>query len=505
LGLKRESSDRTSSSTGDTITRNTVFAMATQLSTAFFTAVLTIYLVRALGPSGFGTFALALGITGLLTRPSDLGTTQSAARFVAERHDDTEGVAGVLGMALRTRLATAVAIAVVVFALAGPISNAYGSPELAWPLRGAAIALFGQSVFRFFATIFIALRLTSRGLTLVLSESAMEFTASVALVLIGGGATGAAFGRAVGYVFGALLGLVLLGRLLGRSPLFGTGPSPVSRQAFVSYAGAMLIVQGAWSAFSQIDVLLIGAFLSGHAVGIFSAPLRLIAFLGYPGLALAQGVAPRLARHPQQRPQVAALQRAIRYIVMAQAALLPFVTVWAAPITVLALGSTFSESASVLRALSPYIFLTGLGPVLVMPLNYMGEARRRVPISIATLLVNAAIDIVLIPRIGILGAAVGSDVAYALYVAANLWLCHSLLDLPLGPLTRTAARSALAAGAMAIVLALFGTESLSVFEWLGGAATGTAVFIAVLLLSRELSLSEIQSAFRLPMRALRSG
>ena len=212
-----------------------------------------------------------------------------------------------------------------------------------------------------------------------------------------------------------------------------------------------------------------------------------------------------MARHPQQRPQIAALERAIRYIVMAQAALLPFVTVWAAPITVLALGSTFSESASVLRALSPYVFLIGLGPVLVLPLNYMGEAKRRIPISIGTLLVNAAIDIVLIPRIGILGAAVGSDVAYAIYVAANLWLCHSLLDLPLGPLARTAARSALAAGAMAIVLALFGTESLSVFEWLGGGAAGTAAFLAVLLLTRELSLSEIQSAFRLPMRALRSG
>jgi O-antigen/teichoic acid export membrane protein len=503
--MNREPSNGASSDSGDTISRNTVFAMATQLSTAFFTAILTIYLVRALGPSGFGTFALALGITGLLTRPSDLGTTQSAARFVAERHGDTEGIAGVLGMALRTRLVTATAIALIVFALAGPISNAYSAPELAWPLRGAAIALFGQSVFRFFAVIFVALRRTSRGFTLVLSESAMEFTASIVLVLIGGGATGAAFGRAVGYLFGTLLGLVLLGRLLGRSPLFGTGPSPVSRREFVRYAGAMLVVQGAWGAFSQIDILLIGTLLSSQAVGIFSAPVRLIAFLGYPGLALAQGVGPRLAHHPRERLQVAALERAVRYIVMAQAAVLPFVTVWAAPITALALGSTFSDSAGVLRALSPYVFLTGLSPVLVTPLNYMGEARRRIPISIGALLVNAAIDLILIPEIGILGAAVGSDVAYGLYAAANLWLCHSLLDLPLGPLMATAARSLLAAGAMATVLALFGTESLSVFEWLGGAAAGGIAFIAVLLLTRELSLREILSAVRLPARALRSG
>ena len=278
------------------------------------------HLVRALGPSGFGTFALALGITGLLTRPSDLGTTQSAARFVAERHGDTQGVVGVLGMALKTRLATAIAIAVVVFALAGPISNVYGAPELAWPLRGAAIALFGQSVFRFFATIFIALRLTSRGLTLVLSESAMEFTASVTLVLIGGGATGAAFGRALGYP-------------VRRPPRPGSARQAARSFTVVRHrpqpgwpAGIRELRRGdvdrpgAWSAFSQIDVLLIGAFLSASCSWHLQCPLRLIAFLGSTRTGPRAGVGPRLARHPQERPQVAALERAIRYIVMAQAA-----------------------------------------------------------------------------------------------------------------------------------------------------------------------------------------
>ena len=48
------------SATGEGVGRNTGFALATQLTTSLFTAALTVFLVRALGPHGYGVFALAL-------------------------------------------------------------------------------------------------------------------------------------------------------------------------------------------------------------------------------------------------------------------------------------------------------------------------------------------------------------------------------------------------------------------------------------------------------------
>ena len=503
--MSSDPTERGSLHRGDTISRNAVFAMATQLGTAVFTAVLTVYLVRALGPSGFGTFALATGITGLALRPSDLGTTQSAARFIAERHGDHAGILGVLGMALRTRLMTATAMAGLLFALAGPIASLYGVQGLTWPLRGAAISLFGQSIFRFAAVIFIALRRTSVGFVLTVSESATECTASIVLVALGAGATGAAFGRAIGYVCGAALGVVALARFLGRSPLVGTGPSPVTRREFVAYAGALLIVVGVYTAYTQIDLLLLGAYLGTHAVGIFAAPLRLIGFLGYPGLALSQALGPRLARHRDEPPEVEALVRGIRYIIIVQAGLLAFVTAWAGPIAHVALGSQFASSAGVLRALAPYVFLTGLGPVLVAPLNYMGEARRRIPLSLATLAVNVVLDIILIPRIGVYGAAIGTDVAYTVYVTAHLWLAHRLIGVPVKPLATALGRSLGAAALTGGLLVAIGTADLSAAQWIAGVALGSLTFAAVLVLSREVTLREFRSLATRPVKAIRSG
>ena len=489
---------------GDTISRNALLAFAAQMTTAAFTAVLTVFLSRELGPAGFGTLALAISVAGLLRRASAGAMAQAAARFIAERHGDTAAVTGVLGMALRIRLATAAGFSVALFALAGPIAELYDAPELAWPLRGVAVAFFGQSVVTFVNNVFVALRRTSGSFTLVASESAMEFTASVALVLLGGGATGAAFGRAVGYLFGALLGVLLLGRLLGRSPLFNTGKSDVARRDFANYAGAMLVLSSSSAIFSQLDVLLIGAFLTTAAVGIYSAPLQLITVLGYPGYALAQGIAPRLARHPKDPQNVEALTRGLSYVLILQSGLVAVVAVWAEPIVRLALGEAFLESAEVLRALTPVVFFAGVSTLLVQPLNYAGEGRRRIPIAVTMVLIAAGLNVLLIPEIGVLGAAVSTNVASCVSVGGHLWLSHRVLSLPLAPLASSAVRALAAAAGLAGVLALVGTGELSAVQWVVGIVGGSAVFVAILLATRALSIAELRSLLRLARRALRA-
>jgi O-antigen/teichoic acid export membrane protein len=499
----RRPPERRTHAGGETISRNALFAFAMQMSTASFTAALTIFLTRALGPAAFGTLSLAMSITGLLRRATAGATSQAVARYVAERRGDAAGVVGVLGMALRIRLLTAAGLAAGFVILSGPIANAYGAPELLWPLRGVALALFGQSILGFATSVFMALRRTSWAFTAVTAEAAMEFSASVALVLLGGGAAGAAFGRAIGYTFGGVVSILLIARFVGRSPVFRTGRSPVARREFAGYAGAMLIVTSASAVFSQIDVLILGAVLSTTAVGIYSGATRLIPLIGYPGLAMAQAVGPRLARHPDEPPNVRALGRSLGYMVIVQLAITTLLLVWAAPIIRLTLGPEFSESAEVLRALTPFVFLSGLTPMVVSPLNYAGEGRRRIPISIASVALAAVLDLILIQEIGILGAAVGGDISYAVFAAGNLWLANRILGLPLMPLTVSLGRSLVAAAGMGAVLALIGTGELSAIGWIGGLLGGFGVYLAILLATRELSIREIRFLARLPVKALR--
>ena len=478
----------------DSIGRNTAFAFAAQLTSAAFTAGVTIYLVRALGPASYGVFALAVAIGAMLVLLADLGVTQSAERFIAERRSQPGAVAGLLGDALRLKLVAAAIVCGALFALAGPIADAYGQSDLAWPLRAVAVAVLGQSLLFLFRGAFVALGRMSLAWRLLTMESAVEAAATVALVAGGAGAAGAAWGRAIGYVVGALMGAAMAARMVGR--FRSTEDATGDRRRIARYAGALFLVSVAYVAFEQVDVLLIGAILSTTSVAIFEAPMRLSVFLGYAGQALAFGVAPRLSRGAGQRPNVAAFQSALRWLVLAQAALLAPVLVWAGPIVDLVLGSEYARSEPVLRALAPFVFLSAIGTCVTLAVNYIGEARSRVPLAIAAVLVNLVLDLILIPDIGVVGAAVGTDVAFAVYVAAHLRICGRLLEVSFRPLIGTLARALVAAGAMAAVLAAFGTGDLAAFEIVAGAVCGVAAYCGVLLAAGAVSRREIATLKR---------
>jgi O-antigen/teichoic acid export membrane protein len=287
---------------------------------------------------------------------------------------------------------------------------------------------------------------------------------------------------------------VLTVRLIGRSNLLhGRGPEGGSRKIF-RYAGALLIIDGAYAVMAPIGTLLLGALLNAKAVGIYSAPVRFITFLHYPGLSIAAGVAPRLARGRTSEPDVPALASGLRWIILIQTVLVAPTIVWARPIADILLGAGYERSADVLAVLAPFTFMSGFAPLLSLSVNYLGEARRRVPIAIVTVLLSVGLDIWLIQDIGLLGSAISSDVAYGFYVGGHLWICKRLLDLPMRPVARDLARALLAAAAMSGVMALFGTHRLNAAQIVVGGIAGVAVYIAVLLITRAVTRDELRGA-----------
>jgi O-antigen/teichoic acid export membrane protein len=481
---------------GDTIRRNTAFALASQLATASFTAILTIFLVRKLGPDDYGVFALALSVASLVFLPADFGISQSTARFVAEHRGEDSRIVQVLSDGLKLKLIASGVLCALLFALAGPISNAYDVPEMVWPLRGVSLAVFGQSIVGYYRTAFEALGRVSLTLRLISAESAVEATASITLVLVGAGVTGASFGRAIGYLFGALFAFVLIARTVSRGALsLRRGDTGGRVKDIARYAGALLIIDAVFAVITQVDVLLIGAILGTTAVGVFQAPSKLITFLHYPGLALSAGVSPRLSRGGAG-PNVAAFQNGIRYLMILQAALVVPIVVWAGPIADVVLGSGFEESADVMRAMGPFIYLFGLAPLVSVGVNYLGEARRRIPVAIAALLANFGVSVALLNEIGVVGSAIGADAAYLIYVPAHFWICKQLLGLHMRPIASTFARTFVAAGAMAAVMIGFGTQDLTLLDWLAGGATGVATYCVCLVLTGEVKRTELLSIRR---------
>ena len=296
-------SDSASPPERESITRNVGFSFLVGVTSAVFTAILLLFLVRELGPEEYGVFALAMSVGGLVTLPANLGIANATSRFMAESRHDRATVHGIVSDAFRLKLLASGFFCLVLVLAAEPIANAYDTPELTWPIRILAFAVFGQSMLQLYDQIFEAEGKLSVYLRIVAAESALETASSIVLVLAGLGVSGAIAGRAGAYLFAAGFGLVLIVRTLEMRPkITGSGHGNVRR--IVGYGSALLIIDGAFTLFSKIDVLLIGAILDVEAVGQFEAAMRLAAMTTYAGAAVAAGWRPgsRAARTGRTRP-----------------------------------------------------------------------------------------------------------------------------------------------------------------------------------------------------------
>lgn len=486
--------ERTAIGQGRSIASNTVLSLLSKIVGALFTATLTIFLTRKLGSHGYGLLALALGVAGLAALPADFGVSYSVARFVADHREERSRLQAVLADALRLKLGAAIVVSALLFGLASPIAGWYHLHTLVWPIRAISISLFGQSMM-LTNTVFTALGRVDLQLGTVFAESAVQCTAAIGLVIAGAGVTGAAFGWAVGYVTGGAMTLLLLVRFLGSGILPRTPRLGAEARRIGGYAGVLLIVEGTFTIFNQVDVLIIGAYLGASAVGIFSAPAQLIAFLAYPAAAISSGVAPRMSLRAPGGPNIRAFMLGVRLMFIVQSAITAVTLGWAGLMVHVGLGSQYARSVDVLRALAPFVFLNGFGFLVSVSANFLGEASSRLPIAIATVLINIGLDLLLVPRLGVIGGAVGTDAAYLLYAPAHLYICQRVLRISLRPAALTFLRTSLAGALMAGVLLFFGDSIAfsAIPRTVLGGALGLGIFLLTLYLSGEVTDDELRA------------
>jgi O-antigen/teichoic acid export membrane protein len=479
-------------SAGHAPARNTLYSLVQQALSAAFTAALTLFLVRALGPTDFGVLALATSIGTIVMLVSDFGISTSAARYVAEDSRSRSHAAAVLRSAFGLKLLTATITAAALIALAPTLASAFDTPSLTLPIRLVACATAAQGFGTLLITMFAAMGRVSLGFGYTFVESSVEAVTGSALVLLGAGAAGAIAGRAIGFAAAAILAGIVIVRLIGRPAIRRAKGHGFPRGKIVGYGFALLVIEGAFAIFDRVDVLIIGAILGSTAAGLFEAPIRLLALIKYPAIAIAIGFTPRLAGSERRLEEVDRFFAALRAVTLFYMLVAAVVLVWADPIVHLLLGSGYGESVAVLRASAPVVLFSGLSPILASAANYLGEARRRVPLALAALGLNIAIDLVLVPKIGIVAGAIGTGVALFVYTAGHVRICAKALDRSFRPLLPTVARGSAAGAAVALLLFALGTGSIGPLAWLVGIVAGPIVFVAVLLLTREASIGELR-------------
>lgn len=388
---------------------NTLTVLGTRVIMLGAGLVAAVVLARALGPDGFGIYTAIFATITIVLHLADLGVRQAVTYTMGQRHfRDQDIVSSLLAIAMLTSL-VGVAATLAVFATGPTLSYGVGTlaPAIA-SIPLLLIATYSQGVALAKGKIgaFNRMELTQRLVFLL--------ALAILLLLAGWGPPGATISYFLGALAVALYSIRVLARVATPRPAWVAGvPKALVSKGF-AYAVALFLLDLNY----RIDVILLERLASVESVGLYSAGVRLAELLWQIPAALGVVLFSDSAQSRERASAVATTTHVLRTT-------LPIVGLGCVGMYVVApwvlsslFGETFAPAVRATRLLLPGIAAAVVFKVLYADLAGSGRPRLAVPVFGAIATLNVALNFVLIPRMGIEGAAVASSASYVVGAVA---------------------------------------------------------------------------------------
>ena len=421
---------------------NTLLAFLSSVIVKAGNALLFILIGRQLGPAASGSFSLATTYFTFVFGLSALGLHEIMVREVPARRDES-GRYLVNYLALRLLLSAAVyGLLLLGLRLFAPYSDTTTTVIVI-----LSLAAIPEAAFSMCQSLFEA---HERLLTPLLAS-----TASTALKLIAGfwllarGANVATIAWVV--PLASLLSLLVFAPGLAR--LFRRTPQRLPSRLDLGFLRHHLATMPSFfviQLFSlldyQADILLISLMLSEDDVGLYAAAQTILLGFNLMPVAVRTALYPVMSRYYVQAPDKLAVlnDKISRYLLAAILPVATGVTLLAGPIIGLVYGPAFGPAVPVLQvSIWAVVFLFLNVPHSRLALIYNRQRDAALMLGVTTGL-NVALNLLLIPRAGIVGAAVARLLAsLALFLIFYAYTQTritrvSLLPSPIRPLLATA-------------------------------------------------------------------
>lgn len=394
-----------------------------------------IILARGLGPAVFGIYALGLTFLRIGRLGVTLGLEQGIVHFGAPLWRRDSAALGVLiRRALGASMVASLVAAAVLYTSAPWIESFMDQPDLAWTLRRIAPAFPLLAMLSIVAaTTRISRRLTFSVIAEDIVQGASQALITLLLLAAGWGIAGALFGLTASYLIAALVAVFFLVRLVpatlrpAEAETALPGMATVLSFSLQSSMGLLFTLLTLW-----LDRLMIGVFRPAADVGVYQAVAQIASLFPLILNAFMAILWPMFAFHGHQRDhaRIGELFRiGVRWgLILATP---PFLIVCLE--SRLLLGTVFDQRYLV--GAVPLVILAigqmvnaATGPVAPMLLN-TGFARAWFYLSGAALAANFALNLVLVPRWGMVGAAVATMISIACLFVAGLVLARRRIGL----------------------------------------------------------------------------
>ncbi len=379
-----------------------------QLASRFFSLLALILVARALGPEGYGQYTLAYLLATTIIAWLNLGLPPTTVYYLANGEHARDQVMG--NLTLLHMLAMALALGGGWLFIQHYADHVFPQTPRGYLILGL-LSVPGIFTYRFLQSVLSGMQrfdLYNRG-QLVGAGLRFLFLGGLVFVLKQG-VTGALIAEALAWALGAAVlwrwsrALVPHWRVRWNPALF----KGIARYGFYSYLGGLLAFLNA-----RADVYLINLFQGPKAVGMYSVAVGLAERLWIISQTTSLVLFPRISASDNaqwKRRFTPLVARTVLLLVLVPALLLALL---AQPILVLLYSEAYLPAVRPLQVLLLGIVVFSVSRILAHDLAGRGLPALNTYTSVFSLLINVALNLVLIPRWGIVGAAWASTVAYS--------------------------------------------------------------------------------------------
>ncbi len=460
--------------------------------------LLMVLLARLLGPDEYGLLFLAISVFSTLGIFSKLGIAKSGARYVSEyKEQNPEQLPHIFRTVLAFNVAAILVVAAVVTIGYEQIAAVLDEPGLTPFLLLGALYLAFEALATYVRLMLQGLEAIKFSATLHAVDRGCRFVFAVGFVVLGFGAVGAL----VGYILAfALVTVVGLGTIYVRYVRNHDRASSVEEglpRRIGEYSVPLTATSTANVLDKEVDTVLVGFFLNPVAVSYYVISKQVVEFVETPASALGFTLSPTYGSQKADGnvDQAARIyETALSHTLLLYIPIAAGLVLVAEPALELLFGNEYLNAVPVLQVLAIYAILRSITKLTSNGLDFLGRARERAIVKGVTALMNVVLNIILIPTIGVVGAAVATVITYSLYTLANVYIIHQEFDLRVAFLLRRIALIAAVTSAMAAVVFVAVSHVTGFLSLVFVIALGVAVWGVLSVLTGLLDVDQFANA-----------
>lgn len=382
----------------------------------------TIYLARSLGAAPLGVFGLSVSIMGWL-RVSDLGVTQATVKRISEGENQSE----VISTSLIIQTVQTVIVVAGLVVLRDPI-NEYIGGEFVLIIGGLFVINrlvngTARQILRGYRVAHIANGLNA-------ADRTLRTVFQVILVAAGFGVMGLFLGMGAAFVIIGAAAVITIYSIVDFTLKFPTWSTFLSLIHYAKYS-VLGVVKS--EAFSWTDIIVLGFFVENAVIGVYNVSWSIaMAFLLF-GNAMRQNLFPEVSGISSEG--ASARVRELISESFVYVGVLPIAGVVGAALLgqqVLSIyGPEFTRGGTVLTILVLVALLRSYESQIHAMLDGIDRPDLTFRLNVVFTVTNIALNLVLIPLYGAVGAAVATATAVGLNVGLGWWLSTELVDIRL--------------------------------------------------------------------------